>query len=225
MPGVRGPKVSPEVKLMIMNAALTSTKKRTELAEELHEKLTSQGIRPPSHEYTVKLISQYRNDKTSQDRPWSMASLEDFPLSPEAIPAVLKVWKFRMEKGSTFTIREAKWAARLSLLGLSIERLSMVAYNYARQERIYELINRPFDSTYLDRALMGLPVAKIAVDAKSYQWLIEQGVQDQFEVQKKSNMTGDYSEFSKYVGKPESGRHYRRVKGKKGESDKLERID
>jgi len=94
-----------------------------------------------------------------QEKPWSTAMLEDYPISPEATASVLKVWKFRIEKGDTFTIREAKWASRLSrfLENEDIKKLSCKASQYARTEIMYQLIGRPFNSIVLDKLLMGLP--------------------------------------------------------------------
>jgi hypothetical protein len=106
-----------------------------------------------------------------EEKPWSMATLVDYPISPEAIPAVLKVWKFRTEKGDTFTIHEAKWASRLWGLLEDIEKLSAKARQYARTELLFKLIGRPFDSAELDRSLMGLPVP-INSDLKSFLWLL-----------------------------------------------------
>jgi hypothetical protein len=91
-----------------------------------------------------------------QDKPWSTATLDEHPIPPEAIPGVLKVWKLRAEKGDSFTIREAKWAARLSALITDPEKLSARASEYAHLELIYQLIGRPFDTTRMDRLLMGL---------------------------------------------------------------------
>ncbi|MFA4837308.1 MAG: hypothetical protein WC749_14730, partial [Dehalococcoidia bacterium] len=50
-----------------------------------------------------------------QDAPWSTAALEQYaklriePPTPEALSAVLHVWKLHTEKGIGFSIREAKW--------------------------------------------------------------------------------------------------------------------
>ena len=98
------------------------------------------------------------------DKPWSTATLDSYPIPPEALSVVLMVWKSCIEKGQGFTIREAKWTARLSAvgqdtkLGQDIERLFFYASRHARAELMFELIGRPFDSTGLDRSLMGLPV-------------------------------------------------------------------
>lgn len=92
-----------------------------------------------------------------QDKSWSMAALDQYPIAPEVLPVVLKVWKSRTAKGSDFTIREAKWIPRLSAQLTDIDRLSYKAWQYARTELMFELIERPFDSTVLDKLLLGLP--------------------------------------------------------------------
>lgn len=68
------------------------------------------------------------------------------------------MWRFRVEKGESFTIREAKWAARLWAILKDTERLSWKASQYAPTELLFELIGRPFDSPGLDKLLMGLPM-------------------------------------------------------------------
>ena len=109
-----------------------------------------------------------------QEKPWSMSSLDEVPISPEVIPAVLKVWKFRVEKGDTFSIREAKWASRLSRLLEDIEELSYKASQYARTELMFQLIGRPFDSTNSDKLLMGLPMPITSDFASFLPFLAEQ---------------------------------------------------
>ena len=136
---------------------------------EVHgELLAKQGKRlnpvPLPSLRTVQLILTEARPRLKEEReverPWSTATLvqPEHAIPPAALPAVLRVWKSRVEKGDTFTIREAKWAARLSGLLEDIEVLSHKASQYARTELIYELIDRPFNSTGLDRLLVGLPM-------------------------------------------------------------------
>ena len=119
----------------------------------------------------IKLIAD-----NPQEKPWSTATLDSYPIPTEALPAVLKVWKSRIEKGQGFTIREAKWTARLSALEQDTERLFFLASRHARTELIFELIGRPFDSTELDRSLMGLPVG--VSNLKSFLWLLAETRED-----------------------------------------------
>ena len=141
----------------------------------------------PSLSSVQKILAEVRKVKDNpQDKPWSTATLDSYSIPPEAVPSVLKVWKFQIEKGDTFTIREAKWASRLSRLLEDIEKLSYKASQYARTELMFELIGHPFDSTELDRSLMGLPVG--ISDFKSFLWLLaeqredtERGIKDGIE--------------------------------------------
>ena len=92
--------------------------------------------------------------KKPLDQPWGMGTLDKNPISPEAVPAVLRVWKSCFEKGVGFTIREARWAAWLSGLIADTEKLSTTASWYARTELMFELTDNDFDSTALDQLLM-----------------------------------------------------------------------
>lgn len=114
----------------------------------------------PSLSTVQKVLATVRRkakDCNPQEKPWSMATLDEYPIPPEAVPSVLKVWKFRIENNASLTIGEAKWAARLSGLLEEIEKLSFKASIYARAESIFALAERIFDSTELDKQLMGLP--------------------------------------------------------------------
>ena len=105
-----------------------------------------------------------------------MATLDDYPISPEAVSTVLGVWRLHSKTTALglpwgdFTIRIAKWVARLSrvtvdekgMAGLSgvteFGRIYALARLYAETEKLYQSINRPFDSTDLDHVLMGMPI-------------------------------------------------------------------
>lgn len=112
MAGKRGPKISQTLRRTIRKAALEDPKKdRTLLAIELREKLPG---RPPSEETLVKMISEARNNSIDdRDKVWSLVSLPQYPMPPEAIPYVLRVWAWAIEKDDPITIREALWVARL----------------------------------------------------------------------------------------------------------------
>ncbi len=141
MPGRRGPKISPEVKELIMNEALKSTKKRTELAVELGETIEAKGWHSPTVETMEKLISKIRNDRDSQDRPWSVAALADYEIPPEALPVVMNAWSKALGQETPLTIRQVKWIARLYyfLRNKSTDSLIEQALEYARRERILRL--------------------------------------------------------------------------------------
>ena len=161
--------ITPDGEATIIARALERPRlQRTALAEKLQVEFEGLGYDVPEIEVLERKISWYRNHATDdpQEKPWSTATLDNnYPIPPEALPLVLKVWKLCIEKGQGFTIREAKWAARLSGLLVDIETLSYKASQYARTELLYQLIDRPFDSNNLDRLLMGLPVALTGIES------------------------------------------------------------
>ncbi len=115
-----------------------------------------------------------------QDKPWSMGTLNEYPIPPDAIPSVLKVWKFREEQTYKFnfegvevpeydrkslTIRQAKWVGRLSHVTmpgetgyLSTGYLTMMATDYAETEQANELAGNPgtYNTHAADAFITGL---------------------------------------------------------------------
>lgn len=91
--------------------------RRTKLAEKIQTEVRWPG-KPPEIEVLERKISHYRKHMVDhpEDNPWSMATLDRYPISPGAIPAVLTCWKQRVQEGTTLTIREAKWVSRLQCL-------------------------------------------------------------------------------------------------------------
>jgi hypothetical protein len=161
---------------------------RTILAEKLQTEFEGKRYDVPQIEVLERKISWYRRHAETDplEKPWRMDTLDEYPIPPEAVPSVLKVWKSRIDNGDTLTIREAKWAARLSGHLPDIEKLSYKASHYARTELMFQLLGRPFDSTEVDRSLMGLPVG--ISDFKSFLWLLaeerghpEKGIKDGLE--------------------------------------------
>ncbi len=136
------------------------------VSQLLHKKKPDLPPNWPGLSAVQKVLAKVKkgNMPYPQDRPWSMAALDTYPElkiespSPEALSIVLKVWKSHMEQGQDFSIREAKWAARLSHLLKDVTKLSVQASQYARLELIYQIIDRPFDSTGIDKLLMGIPL-------------------------------------------------------------------
>lgn len=90
---------------------------RTKLAEKIQEEVRWLG-KPPEIEVLERKISHYRKHAIDypEDEPWSMATLDKYPISPEAIPAVLACWKRCVRNDTVLTIREAKWISRLYAL-------------------------------------------------------------------------------------------------------------
>lgn len=90
---------------------------RTKLAEKIQAEVPWPG-KPPEIEVLERKISHYRTHAVDhpEDKPWSMATLDRHPVSPEAIPAVLACWRKLVQRRTALTIREAKWVSRLYAL-------------------------------------------------------------------------------------------------------------
>lgn len=185
----KGPLVTDEIKALIASVYQKHPKwkapvVRNEVSYILREKNPKLPPGWPSLSTVQKVLAIVREPHLDLlDKPWSLATMDNpdnYPISPEALPAVLEVWKSRLEEWKSrtgqwesrieqevsFTIREAKWVARLSALFKDdLQRLSKLASQYARLELIYQLINRPFDSTMADKLLiMEVPIIANAAD-------------------------------------------------------------
>ena len=164
----KGPIVTPEVEAFIASVYKEHPKWKAkevhnEVSHNLHKKDAKLPPGWPGLSTVQKVLATVRKSIKEtpldpQDKSWSMGTLDEYPIPPDAIPAVLKVWASRQKKEESFTIREAKWTARLSHFILDIEYLEKIMGNYARTELMYRLIGEPFDSTTADQALMRLIV-------------------------------------------------------------------
>lgn len=139
MAGKRGKKISTPVLMLIREQALISTKKRTELAEELKPMIEAKGRPSPTIETMEKIISKMRNQRDSQDNPWSVAALAYYDIPPEVLPVVMKVWAKALRCDITLTIRQVKWIARLSCILSNEEQLIVSALGYAAREKAIQL--------------------------------------------------------------------------------------
>jgi hypothetical protein len=130
---------------------------RTKLAEKIANDLFDRRT-PPEIEVLEKLISRYRNAITGpEDEPWSLATLDSYPIPPEALPAVLEVFRYNLKEGLDFTIRQAKWASRLSAIWYGkqdgIPKLALAASRYAHLENLYQVLKMPLETFWVDRKL------------------------------------------------------------------------
>ncbi|MGD0794959.1 MAG: hypothetical protein ABR958_05135 [Dehalococcoidales bacterium] len=136
-------------------------KGRKELIPELLTYLKKNQSQVSTTEKTLRkwlpeIIEKIQNP-LEEDKPWSTATLDDYPILPEALASVLKVWKFRQGKMPTFTIRDAKWAARFSAIYKDTESLYYCAYQYSGKEKVYKFLGYDFDPAELDNLLASPP--------------------------------------------------------------------
>lgn len=92
------------------------------------------------------------------DRLWSVVALAYYDIPPEATADLLDVWKYCLAIGHTFTIREAKWVARIRTAIQTSQNvyryrgalLFGYANEYAIRERISEILGSPMDTRDID---------------------------------------------------------------------------
>ena len=95
----------------------------------------------------------------SMSKPWNLGSLAEYPMPNEDLPVVLRCWKEAQLSDSSFTIREAKWCARLSTFIKDSFTLYSWASVYANRELGYEILGKPseFDTSGLDTIATSTP--------------------------------------------------------------------
>ncbi len=173
----KGPIVTAEVEALIASVYQKHPKwKAKEVHNEVSSLLRKENPKLPSKWPSLstvqKVLATFRkNIKETpihpEDRLWSMGTLDEYPIPPDAIPSVVKVWKLREERllgplkagysglrKFSLTIRQAKWAGRLAHIVEDIELLSQFADKYAAIEQVYQSLGHPFDSRALDYTLM-----------------------------------------------------------------------
>lgn len=130
----KGPKIADEVHQVIATKVLENpTMKREEIVHEIKKVLDARGGHVPERNTLLKQISFYRHHSpVSLDVPWSVGSLAQHPIPPEALPVVLQAYVLEDTWGTptatsygvrrgTLTVREALWVARIYQLFLDEE--------------------------------------------------------------------------------------------------------
>jgi hypothetical protein len=124
------PKIKPYIEEIIISRVLRERKKPQEammppkvLAFEIQEEIKQhikRGDHVPELSTLEKRVLAYRSETDPRDKPWSIFSLREYPISAEALPLVMSIWeKCLLGMQSTLceswylTIREALWIAQL----------------------------------------------------------------------------------------------------------------
>lgn len=152
---------------------------RTKLAEQLQGELEAMGQDVPEVEVLERKISWWRNHATDdpQDKPWSMSTLDEYPISPETLPKIFLLSQaFGPTSMDTVTIRDAKWMARLAGFmhidansPLSKEGqektygLYFIAQNYSKAEQLAEWLKIDLDTTELDEELFRYRIGEMDI--------------------------------------------------------------
>jgi len=143
--------VDPEIRRFINQQDFNNKSQRPEdrlpqsvLAYDIHEKLLKQykgtkRVRIPKVSTIQKMLGKLPKELDKKDGAWSVLTLPDFPIAPDALPTVLRAWAaMREAKDRQLTIREAQWVARLCAATerWSFDYLVNIALMYAEDERI-----------------------------------------------------------------------------------------
>lgn len=141
--------IKPTVRRHIISEALQNRKKpRRALAVELMSTIERMGEIVPSEETIERLISKARNHEDPRDKPWSTASMADYPIPAEALPSILELWVWTRENlTSNLTIRQAQWAARFYTVTKDVKTLYYLSKIQALSEVTHDISGTPFDSS------------------------------------------------------------------------------
>jgi len=168
----RGPKISNEVRRLIIGQAIHDSKNmpRRALAVRLQDIIEKMGEISPSEDTLVKMISEARNKQPSElDQPWSIGACDEYNIPPDIIPTLIRLQKLKAvydegESPGKITIKEARWVARLYPVAEpvidrlfkneegSLWWLSLIVNSYVQRERVSEQMSEQYPNTSdLDR--------------------------------------------------------------------------
>ncbi len=102
-----------------MMTALYDTRPARQVATALCAPIKNSGAKPPEISTIIKLISRHRSEaktwESEEDKKeWSLDHSHEAGIPPDANRVLMKLWRRCRIIDRPFTVREAKWAARLS---------------------------------------------------------------------------------------------------------------
>ena len=133
---------------------------RSEVSHILHINNPELPRSFPSLSTVQKVLAKIRKPHSDpQEKPWSMATLDQYPIPPEALPAVRRVMRWRVSCDEPFTIREAKWVSRLyTIFDVVEDQQDLMEWSagLARREYYCPLLNKDFTTPDLDELVTRL---------------------------------------------------------------------
>jgi hypothetical protein len=103
------------------------------------------------------------------DEPWDVTTITKDEIPPQALPIVLKTAvHFRQTLGRQMTIREIRWAVRLSSVQ-DLRKLYDFIMNYAEEERLAELTGIVDER----RAILDIELYKVLTDKRTDEPVID----------------------------------------------------
>ena len=149
------PSLDQRVKEIIFLAATKDREAdRKDVAAEIRRSLQESRLKQPAFSTLMNEISEARRTpKSPLEEPWCVGLLPKYPMQPEALPALLEVWKVSLTKREPLTIREAQWVSRLYSFVKGRHQLRNWAKYYANRELAAEATQVPLDTSAADTAL------------------------------------------------------------------------
>ena len=168
----RGPKISNEVRQLIIGQAIhdSKTMPRRALAVRLQDLIERMGDVSPTEDTLARMISEARNKQPSElEKLWSVGACAHYNIPPGIIPILIRLQKLKVagdeqDSFGKITIREARWVARLypaaepvinKIFTNEEEKLwwlSVIVNGYVQRERVSEQMNEQYPNTSdLDR--------------------------------------------------------------------------
>jgi hypothetical protein len=161
----RGPKISLEVRRLIIGQAIHDNKNmpRRALAVRLQELIEKMGEVSPTEDTLARIISEARNQQPSElDQSWHIGICAQHDIPPEIIPELFKLQKFKAshkKEDPSLTIREAQWVTRLypaaqplvnTLFADEYGRqalFSIIVSCYVQREKVSRQMDEPYPNT------------------------------------------------------------------------------
>ena len=198
----KGPIITPEVENLIVfihekHRRWTANMVCNEARSTLRKKNPRLPKDWPSLSTVQKILARVRKEVgrvDPKDGVWSLGSLLEYPMSPEALPAVMEaysdldIWSSAdWPNPGYLTVREALWLARLYKLIEDPGLLLEWAYQYAMAERYSEITGRALNTTPLDYLFVTAPQgARGSRDSRELaQWYENIGPQYEYEMTEK----------------------------------------
>lgn len=136
----KGPLITDKVKQLIAETYLEHPDWRAkEIQYEVDHLLIGKGPGLSAVQKQLTKIRRRHGEITSEpeDGPWNVATLEQYPIPAEALPSVLHAWIYVREHiNISFTVRQAKWVARLYAVIKDIPNLVTAAWYYNQNELV-----------------------------------------------------------------------------------------
>lgn len=173
----RGPKISKEVRQLIISQAIHDSKNmpRRALAVRLQDLIEKMGEVSPTEDTLARMISEARNQQPSElERPWSIGACSQYGIPADIVPLLIKVRQSRIRAMKDIdlppiklTIRQARWFARLwpaveTLVkkqypfdvDKTLRYLEEIVTFYEEKEQVSEILNEQYpDTSKLDEMI------------------------------------------------------------------------